>query len=95
MSVMAILMKDRSMVKSACTILGRLGHSYTKRGRYQEGEDDIEHQIGGGVVTSKEVLETGNTACRKKRDYWTPRQVAEGRVIRGRGLVEGSIKGGG
>ena len=30
MSVKAILMKDRSMVKSACTILGRLGHSYHK-----------------------------------------------------------------
>ena len=28
MSVKAILMKDRSMVKSTCTILGRLGHSY-------------------------------------------------------------------
>ena len=28
MSVKAILMKDQSMVKSACTILGRLAHSY-------------------------------------------------------------------
>ena len=28
MSVKAILMKDRLMVKGACTILGPLGHSY-------------------------------------------------------------------